>query len=761
MGSSDDLQNRRYVSQAIDPRFPGGPREQSMGNPLHYAYLMIARVLHVDTETMVCSLRIETGVGAERHDVPIPAPAGGGPRSWAGNMLEPGTRVLIGWKKYSDRDFKPYIINTVTVGVYSAREYEPFSTVDPLDADEALRLYPELADDPRINLGVTRLKMRKVYSGDFLASSSGGADFVLDNDVSMMNRAGNELRLRDADQTAILQANNIFESNAAGYYRRGLIKRNAFNFLQDLAVSGYDTREDGVFDVDDLVGDGSFVISDTDPYEDGRYLVGKVPVGSPAYDKLLEFGLIDEEGIPVFPNDPDDPNYPFVVTGDGQRIGYVVTGEHEVGFDSTDECYIEDRKDLRHVHDGIMAVTEEADGVQIDRVAPAFIEDVMGTVVGNDPYSEAGRPFYKKILTMNVFEDSEDGSVSTGPKFETVDTTTSQTEADTKALCRLFKVRSPTSSNQYAFGITKEGRVFLHIPRSLNGRSAAEKGKSVDASIAGLVKTVIGKDPNTGLSLDFKTKGGVKLDIGSTQGPDPEEAEQLSVDLTLRGKIRTTYAGRGTRETILTGGDFRSASGSIMDIADGNYVRQIGGEEAVEAVSISHNAGAGGYKFKCGGDKGETVLGKTMRTYAQLRQSTFALNDLKTILGGVDSTTVFAGGIVRTVIAGNIADTITTGNYTLSVSAGNILQQVATGNFTASVGTGNLALTAGGGNVTFTAGVATTISSGATLALTSPSTKIGAAVVGTFVLGSPGPPAPHLDYLTGRPPLGPGTLQGG
>ena len=159
-----------YVPLSNDLRFPGGAREQSLDNPLTSAYLMIARVLHVDTETMVCSIRVETGVGVERHDVPIPAPAGGGPLSWAGNMLERGTRVLIGWKKFSDRAFKPYIINTVTVGVYAAREYEPFSTVNPLDAEEALRLAPELEDDPRVNLGVIRLKLRKVYSGDFLAS---------------------------------------------------------------------------------------------------------------------------------------------------------------------------------------------------------------------------------------------------------------------------------------------------------------------------------------------------------------------------------------------------------------------------------------------------------------------------------------------------------------------------------------------------------------------------------------------------------------
>jgi hypothetical protein len=745
------LNELRHVPVSADPRYPGGAKQGSLDGSGAYSQLMIATVLHVDTETMVCSIRVNAGGGIEKDDVPIPAFGGGGPRCWAGNMIERGSRVLIGWKKYSEYSFKPYIIQAVTVGVYPGREFEPFSSVDPKDAEEALRMQPDLADDPRLNIGVTRMKLRKVYSGDFLASSSSGSDIVLDSDVIVTNRAGNEFRLRDADQTAILQSNNVFESNAAGYYRRGLVKRNAFNFLPDLASSGYDLTGDQSFD--DFI-DGKFIVSDDDPYEQNRYLVGQVPVDSPAYARLLEFGLINEEGIPVFKNDPDDLFYPFIVTDDGQRISYVTEGEHEIGFDSTEHAYTEDRRELRHVHDGIMAVTEEADGVQIDRVAPAFIEDVIGTVVGNDPYSDAGRPFYKKILTMGVFDDPEDASPSTGPKFEAVDTVTSQTEADTKALCRLFHVRSPNTSNQYAFGISKEGRVFLHVPKSVTGKSPQEKGKSVDASFAGLVKTVIGKDDNTGYSLDCRTKGGVKLDIGTNQGPDSEVSEQVSVDLTLRGKIRTTYLGRGGRETILTGSDFRSTTGSSMDLIDGNCIRQVGGEEAVEAFSVSHNAGAGGYKFKCGGDAGYTVLGKTMETYAQLRQSTFALSDTKIMLAGVDSTTVFTGAISRTVIAGTIADTITTGAYALNVATGNISMAVATGNIVASVGTGNLVLTAGGGNIALTAGIATVITSTATVAITSPATKTGVAAVGGTVAGAPGPGSPHIDYITGLPILG-------
>lgn len=740
-----------------DHKFLGGAREQSLDTSDAHKYLWVGRIIHVDVETMVCSIALETGAG-ERHDVPLPAPGGSGPRSWSGSIPENGTRVLLGWKKYDARGLcTPYIVEFLTVGVFPAREFEPFSTVDPKEAEEALTLVPELADDPHVNLGVTRLKLRKAYSGDFLASSSSGSDILLDRDVYFTNRAGNEFRLRDADQTAILQTVNVFENNSAGYYRRGLIKRNAFNFLPDLAASGYDINGDKT--IDEFLS-GKFNTTTDDNGNVIYSYVNQVPVDSPAFDKLIEFGLVNNSGVPIFPNDPSRPTpggapyYPYTVSPDGQRISYVTHGEPEISFDSTDQCYVEDRREIRHMHDGIMAVTEEGDGVQIDKIPPILIEDVLGTVVGNDPHTQAGRSLYKQILKMRVFDSPNDTNVSSGPKFEPVDTVTSQTEADTRALCRLFRVISPTGGNQYAFGITKEGRVFLHVPKSLSG-TTNDKGKSVDANFAGAVKAVIGKDDNSGTSLDLRTKGGIKLDIGTASNNDPDQPESISIDLVLRGKIRTTYAGTQGRENVINGNDFKSVGGSSMAFVQGNNVKQIGGEEAVEAFSITHNAGPGGLKFKSAGDINRTVLGQTSELYGRERITTFALNDTKTMVAGIDATTVLAGGMARTVVAGSgITDTVTTGNLASTVATGNMSATVGTGNYSLTVGTGNMSLTAGGGNLSVTSGITATFTAGATTSIASPVTKIGMAVVGSAIAGAPGPPSMCLDSLTGLPLLG-------
>ncbi|KKL22650.1 hypothetical protein LCGC14_2433330, partial [marine sediment metagenome] len=190
---------------------------------------------------------------------------------------------------------------------------------------------------------------------------------------------------------------------------------------------------------------------------------------------------------------------------------------------------------------------------------------------------------------------------------------------------------------------------------------------------------------------------------------DPDDTETppdlVSVDLTLKGKIRTNY-GLGGREAFVGGNDFASISGSQMTMVQGSVIRNVGAAEVVEASSITHNAGAGGLKQKCAGDYNNTVLGKTTELYAQPRQSTFALADLKTMIAGVDSTTVLTGGILRTVLAGTgITDNTALGNHLMNVGTGNMLMNVGTGNMVANVGAGNLALTAGAGPVTITSGL--------------------------------------------------------
>lgn len=755
-----------------DHRNPGGSRQTSNTAKEAYSYLHSGHIIHVDTETMVCSVQLDS-MQAERHDVPIPAAGGSGPRSWSGCIPEPFSKVIIGWKKFDStgRSFSPYIVEFLTSGTMMAHDYEPFSSTDPSVSAAVLQIDPTLASDPHMNLGVIRLKARKGYPGDYIASSSGGADIILDKDAFFTNRAGNEFRLRDADQTSILQVRNEFVSNAVGFYRRGLIKRNAFAFLPDLYP----------LDDNDVPAN---VISPGDP-ANGVDANGEPLDKNPAYDTLLSFGLIQADGTLNFQDSttpqgyslsapsgttaqPGDtgttPFYPPVVTPDGQHISYITHGEHVNSMAATLLAYTEDRSELRHLSDGTMAVTEEGDGFQIDPPFPVFIEDVKGTYVGNDFHSDAGRPLYKRVLGMRLFSNPNQGVLSTGPTYEPVDTVQRLSLMDALGLARLFRIQCPyqDSSNQFVFGITKEGKVLCHVPKTQVGEPD-EKGKSIDLNVLGLIKAIVGGDENNNnQSIDLRTLGGINLEVGRFTGGTNAGA---SIALTLHGGIKRTFnsdpATGVANDDRYNGSALEAGTASKMIVWSGNYIVNVGGEFAQAAQKITLNAGSGGLIGTCAGDYGLTVLGDTQIQFTGKKpiQTTYAFGEMKKILTGTDMQTALVGGFIRTVVAGTgISETCTAGNYLATVAAGNFTVSVATGNFAATVAAGNIALTASAGSLSLTTSLTASIVATVMTSIMSPITAIGAVTAGYGVAGSAGPPSPHIDYIVGIPILGIPTL---
>ena len=705
----------------------------TLDDPESRKYLWAGRIVAVDVETMVCTVRGDTGTW-ERNDVPLPASGGAGPRSWAGCIPELGSKVIIGWAKFGMRGEIPLIIQFMTPGVFAARDYKLFASADPVDMENARKILPELEDEPGIFIEPIRLKLRKAYPGDFLASSSSGSDVILDRDVILFNRAGNEFRLRDADQTIVSKTLNTFEDSAAGFHTRGLIKRNAFNLYPDL---GFDESTD------------TFT-RDTNP---------------DAFDNLVKLGLLKADGSKNFidaPNDsdPDEPYYPFVSSADGMRVSYVHDGEHDLNFAQWGTCYTEDRFEMRFKSDGSLKVTEEGEGVQIEPFTPE-IEDVKGTVVGNDPYTDAGRILYKRILTMELF-DSPQQQFREGinPKFSAINTTISNSnEADTKALARLFKINSPKgSSNVFTFAITKEGRTFVSIPKS-SGDLPQEKGKSLDIFTAGKVKGVFGKDTEEGISLDLSLAGGLRLDLG-------RDIRGQSIDIEFSGAVSQNFKGTDnngiSQKIIVQGSGYRATSAADFRSIGGSSVEIVGGAKITESLSQTERIGAGGAKKQVLGDSDETWLGRTTRQFAQPRLSTFAVGDVKNMIAGVDLTNVTLGGITRNVIAGaGIIDTVGTGNILSSVATGNITHGVGIGNYTVGVGLGNLSLATTGGAATLASTIVTTVSSAGVTKIAAPLVQIGGTAsvpIGGAVIGVPGPVAPHLDYITGLPIRGIGNV---
>lgn len=744
--------NPKYVNYAspppvADPNQIGGVKNQSLQSREAHSYLWTGHIIHVDIETMVCSLAIDFGAAKEWHDVPLPAPAGSGPRSWAGCIPEPGTKVLVQWKQFGNRNFQPYIVGFMTAGTFPARHYEPYSTCDPQEAREALEAVPELADDPRYNLGIIRLKARKAYSGDFIASSSSGADFLLDRNATIQNRAGNEFRLRDSDQTAVLQTINEFTSSAAGYYRRGLIRRNAFNLLPDLMLSVPDRTPGMIGDklIDEVLSEKNVTIENSNPSEWNAVLVDQIDPSSTAFETLKNFGFVDESGkvIDTITKSQTDPIYPFVIVPDGRRQSYAVAGVQDLKYDETDECYVEDRADIFHTSNAVMSVTEEGDGIQIDNPSSRiFIEDVKGTVVGNDPFSDGGRELYKRILSIKMF-DSEDPGANPRAELFPIDMT-SPSEAETIALARLFRVKCPADdAKQYTFGITKEGRVFLEVPCSSGDL------QSIDLATSGGVRAFLGPNSER-VSLNLKTQGGVKLDIGSFKDGSSDENDSVSVDVTLHGKIKTNYIGQQGRETIVNGTDYTSVGGSHVVIAGGGSVVAVGGTAALEAEGRRVNVGTGGYVLRSQGSYDLVCLDKASEAFAMTRTITHATGSMKTVLTGLESTMMISGVHTTTVAAGAYSVTVGAGNLSLASGIG---ANIAAG-ANVTLGAGGATTSVAGGSHTTVAGGINMMIGGIACGVQAPVVKIGTTIVGCVVAGVPGPPSPHFDFVTGLPILG-------
>jgi hypothetical protein len=717
----------------------GGNKQQSLSSAAAHSFLWTGHIIHVDVETMVCSLAIDLGGASEWHDVPLPAPAGSGPRSWAGCIPEPGTKVLVEWKRYDDRNFQPYIVGFMTVGTFPARQYEPYSTCDPKEAAMALTIAPELQDDPRYRLDIIRLKVRKAYGGDFVASSSSGADFLLDRDSTLQNRAGNEFKLRDSDQTAVLQTVNEFVSSAAGFYRRGLVRRNAYNLLPDFFLSAQN-RDFGMIGdktVEAVLTEKTKTLENADG-EWSEVLVDQISPSSPGFEKWKEFGFVDDAGYAQFP-DQSDPFYPFVVMPDGRRQSYIVHGPHDLRWDQTDECYVEDRAEIFHTHDGVMAVTEEGDGVQVDHALKrVFIEDVKGTVVGNDPYTDPGRTLYKKILSMSLFKSLDDMS-EPHVGFFAVDTTQSPSAADRIALARLFRISSPTDdANEFVFGVTKEGRAYLCIPASQDLK------ESLDFYAQGGVKAFLGTNVDR-ISLNMKTTGGVRLDIGTFKDDASEDQDAVSMDVTYRGKLIERFVGGQGRETIVGGTQYSSISNSKVDVVGGSAITQCGGTHALEAEGSRMNMGTGGFVMRSLGSYDITALDKASESYSKSRTTTNYQGHTKMTVSGVDSTVVTAGSMTAAVAAGTYS--VTVGGGAMTMTSGGGAPQTPAANLSMTGG-GNTTIT-GGGAVTSTAGGTNTMA-GTVASLMAPMVKIGMSSVGNVVAGVPGPPGPHRDFITGQ-----------
>lgn len=508
----------------------------------------MARVKEVQYEELKCTLVVLTGEAqvAEYTGVDITLPCGGR-RHFLGAMPERGDVCYVGWGARESAGTasakSPIILGWVPAAAWMGHEWIPYQA---MERGEAM----DTPSDRAITSGTfdrVRFKMRHLAPGNVFASSSQGSDLVLDEGVLLTNRRGNEIRLRDSDQAIIQRSLQSYQAMAGARVYSGMVHREA-RLLPSTLFSDGKNWDASPQTIDDRTPRDDF---GTAPHPKSFLTPGQVfsrnvgdtesefaaDRGLPMPARIDPFvflqwgGLIDTGGYRIddhFPGGDSNTVYGGkalyrVGLNEGGLLDNAIARSSNLNTPPV-EALTEYRIEVTHTSDGLLPVTEQTDGFDSERLptqAPAsgnplaqgnqpFIEMVLGSVIGNDPYSFLGQPLYGVPLKAQV-RDSV-GTVS--PAMVSALNSPLGEHAAT-----LFKLVSPvpgpngsTSSSFTSF--SKDGRYKAYIAGGpISAEIATEGGLAL--SIGG----VLALNLAGGISINGAAgPGNVGLNLGSATG---------------------------------------------------------------------------------------------------------------------------------------------------------------------------------------------------------------------------------------------------
>ena len=588
-----------------------------------------------------------------------------------------------------------------------------------------------------------RYKRLKMHPGDVGGMSSSGAEFVLNKDVRLADRAGDTIEIRDADRTLITQALHRMDSAAGMRARSGPIRRDDFYTPPDI-----------------LQADGQTLTAAVDPT---NWTASKRYFGQSVYENLPDptLPLADANGklLNYFNNLSGE--FPPSTFSNGKHTFYPSTKaftefESEAGAGSY--VYVEHRLELAHYTDMTQEVLSEIDGFAVDRQEP-YIEQVFGTIVGNSTFSTQGMRQYANILMPVLFDDFYQPQPGVSFHLDAINRVGVDNEVNTLAGAYLFRIRSPQRSDQdyFTVAVEKQGKLFLNIPGSQQERFPSSKNISVEANLSGALKAYVGAQEPDNISMNITCAGGIHLSLGADKDGNSMYIEHHGALKTRHMSIVNDGGPSGTDtaacstevegnwELAIQGTHTTTVEGSMQSIVSGQYQMQVD-----RLTQQAHS----GYTLNAG-ESNVLISGKSQFNYAQNVQETIVTGGkISTIMAGGLSTTVAAGAVLTDVLGGAMTTTVASGAYAVTVGTGAISATTTAGAVTLSTAAGAMSLSAAAGAVAITAGLAINMTAPAAISLASPQVMLGGptAVLGVC-RGSPilPPGSPSLDQITGFP----------
>lgn len=774
--------------------------------------LAIGRVTFVNYEEMNVKLRLVYGEEGiyETQPIPLTFPSAG-QRHFMGGMPQRGDFAVVGWMTQESSgqtsSRTPVILRWFPPPYWMGHDWvigQDFGQREGMDTPDQRQLLEGVSE--RI-----RWKLPHMGPGDVVLSSAQGSDIHLDESLFLTNRRGNEILLRDSDQALVTRSVSQFNVMGGTRVYSGPVQREA-NLLptqmfsdgiywdspnqvnedgtplteeQFAARSGLaeygsaDSSEQAPYPPDFLTPGLIFRRSDASEDSDFESIEGNERI-QPSLDPFtfLKWGLfVTETGFRSGDNEPDavyggKALYRVGVDPEDGILESTFNAAVETEGGDLEDMLTEYRIEVTHVTDGTLPVSEQTDGFDADRLpfesanernplglsktAP-FVEFVLGSVVGNDPYSEDGRRLYGVPIVPTVF--SPDGTaspgLSSGVGFPIQD-----------HAATLLKVQSPIGNVGLPtfFSVTKDGRLKTYIggptnePYSLEA-SLASGAKFTTARTMELTASegflLRGDGGASGWGFDLRSEngavkiyGGGRANEGSQQVRGNPNGNEASIpNVLIEGSQNVTV--RAGSSVSISAPNLNLENVSNLNFKSLTSLSQESGESISSSTKVRNEVTTGKSSQVFSGPK------DALPTNGSVRSTTFAANPA----------TGFVGGTVDEYFAlyGNRAETFAFGNTTTRMLVGNLNFETLAGQWrataipnsmtlnpaglTAAIATGNIALNATAG----AALIATTVN--ATMKTAGPAVVSGAASV---TLGGPGKVGPivsgaDLDPLTGIP----------
>lgn len=653
--------------------------------------LRVAKVTRVDTKKMTCSLFCLTGNEDSYDDVAITFPGAGG-RSFLGVMPEVQDLCVVGFSPAESGATRvPYIVGWLLASATAGYDWVVSSTLP----ESELNLTPALKETLSGSYGRRRVKLRQMEPGNLVGSSSQGSDLILNESVLLANRRGNEILIRDQDQAIVTRSLQTFHAGAGVRVYTGMVQRDAT--LLPTQIFGDGRIWDGDQQVDDegnpipsaRLEFNSDLVQTYTPNSVFGEDVG-IPMGLADPAAFMPRGLYVDDNGEMY----DGMVSPDAVYGGKPMYRVSVDGANGVLTPGT-RVFSEYRIEVSHSSDGTLPVTEQTDGVDIDRIlqtAPTGTADgggdinplnrspneamasmVLGTAVGNDPYWDRdsyGVPLVPQMYDKNgVFAPSVRGALPG--------------EDPTNHAAFLIRVRNPydLKAPEAFFGITKGGTLRSYFPGT-GSSSHQEFFKTGKLS-------VMGADP-TGMSYGVQADGLISLKNVNRGRP----LDNLGVEITSEGGAVSIYGGAAQTQGVdglYPGGNppanalmLQSAKGALFSaVEDLKITGQTVTVSEADTVAVTANnllslrasdtlnLAAKSYGLSVNGNANETFGGPkdALQTNGPLRVTTFTASAFTGFLGGtVDE---------HNILMGDRKEEIKFGRHLIDVKVGGVKLQVA------------------------------------------------------------------------------------